>query len=106
MTHLEDACVSAADEAIARAEATLKDCCLHMDSCHRPMVARWLTAAEGIRLWNHAGHAVSGGIKDAALAAGLERWLLRYEAMWREVSRESELWRIRDVTVWYANELR
>jgi hypothetical protein len=26
--------------------------------------------------------------------------------MWREVSRESELWRIREVCTWYANELR
>ena len=36
----------------------------------------------------------------------LERWLRRYQAMWREVSKESEIWRIRDVTVWHTNELR
>ena len=77
-----------------------------MDTANRGMIARWLLGAEAIELWNHAAHAVAAGEKDAALAARLERWLRRYQAMWREVSRESELWRIRDIAVWYANELR
>ena len=104
--HAEDARILAADEAVARAVEGLQGCCLHMDAANRPMVARWLVAAEAIRLWNHVGHAVAEGRKDANLAARLERWLRRYEAMWREVSRESELWRIRDVAVWYADQLR
>lgn len=106
MGHLTDEAICAADENIDAAVAGFQDCCLHMEAVHRPMIANWLVAAEGIRLWNHVGHVVSEGRKDAALATQLERWLRRYQAMWREVSRESELWRIRDVVVWYANELR
>lgn len=106
MGHLPDDAIYRADEAIDHAVADLKKCALHMDAAQRPMVANWLIAAEGIRLWNHVGHAVSAGPKDAALASQLERWFCRYQGMWREVSRESELWRIREVCTWYADELR
>lgn len=106
MGHLPEERIPAADEAIARAVEGLQECCLHMDAAYRPMVANWLLAAEGIRLWNHVSHAVSAGEKNPLLATRLERWLRRYQAQWREVSRESELWRIRDVAVWYADELR
>ena len=106
MGHLPDDEISRADEAIAHAVEGLKECALHMDAAQRPMVASWLIAAEGVQLWNHAGHAVSAGQKDAVLAMRLERWFRRYQGMWREVSRESELWRIREVCTWYADELR
>lgn len=106
LSHAEDARIQVADEAITLAEEGLRACCLHMDAAHRPMIANWLVAAEGIRLWNHVGHGITAGCKDASLAARLERWLHRYEVMWREVSRESELWRVRDVAKWYADELR
>ena len=106
MGRLADEAVRAADEAIARAVAGLQDCAPHMDAAQRPMLANWLLAAEGIRLWNHVGHAVSAGEKNPSLAAGLEKWFRRYQAQWREVSRESELWRIREVCTWYADALR
>ena len=96
----------AAEKIIEDAVAGLQACCWHMDVAQRPMVDKWLLAAEGIRLWNRVGPAVYAGEKDPALAAGLERWFRRYQPMWREVSRESELWRIREVCTWYANELR
>ena len=102
----EAALVAAADETIARETAAVKACALHMDAAHRGMIARWMIGAEAIALWNHAAHAVASGEKDTALATRMERWLRRYQAMWREVSKESELWRIRDIAVWYANELR
>ncbi len=95
-----------ADAAISRAEEGLKACCPQMDAADRPIIANYLAAAEAIRLWNHAGHAVTAGEKNPALAAQLERWFRRYQAMWREVSRESELWRVREVTAWYAEQLR
>ena len=96
----------AAQQRIGEAERALREACLHMEEPHRPMIAKWLNAAEAIRLWDAAYHAVCRERKDAQLAQALERWLQRYEAMWREVSKESELWRIRDVTVWYAAQLR
>ena len=100
------ALIAAADATIARETAALKACARCIDEAGRGMIARWLLGAEAIHLWNHAAHAVATGDKDAALAMKMERWLRRYQAQWREVSRESELWRIRDVAVWYANELR
>ena len=106
MGHQPEEALAAADAAIDRAVVGLQECCLHMDAAQRPMVMCWLTAAEGVRLWNHAGHAVSAEQKDPALAARLEKWFRRYQRMWREVSRESELWRIREVCSWYAEELR
>ncbi len=106
LAHLPDDDIARADEMINRASAGLKAACAHMDAADRPVIANYLLAAEGIRLWNHTGHAVSAGEKNPALAARLERWLRRYQAMWRETSRESELWRIRDMAVWYANQLR
>ena len=106
MGHLPDDVVCQADEAIDRAVAGLKECALHMDAAQRPMLMNWLIAAEGVRLWNDVGHAVSAGRKNTALANSLERWCRRYQQMWREVSRESELWRIREVCTWYAEQMR
>ena len=96
----------ASQRMIARAEEDLRQVCLHMEASFRPMTARWLIAAEAMRLWDAAYHTLCLKQKDAALAQALERWLQWYEGMWREVSKESELWRIRDVTVWYAQQLR
>ncbi len=106
LTRKADADLACADEAIAHAEAGLKACCAHMDAADRPIIANYLVAGEAIRLWNHVGHAVTAGEKNPALAAQLERWFRRYQAMWREVSRESELWRVREMAVWYADQLR
>lgn len=89
-----------------QAERALRACCMQMDTAQRDMIGRWLNGAEAIRLWDAAYHLVCQGKQDASLAQRLERWLHRYEAMWRETSAESELWRIRDVTVWYADRLR
>ena len=106
MPHLADDQLAAADAVADQAIVGLYACCPHMDAAARPMIDKWLLAARGIRLWNHVAHTVSAGQKDAALATQLEKWMRRYQAMWREVSRESELWRIREVCTWYANELR
>ena len=78
----------------------------YVDEGARPMLPRWLNAAEASRLWDAAYHKVIQGQRDPETAQALERWLYRYEQQWREVSKESELWRIRDVTMWYAQKLR
>ena len=102
---VEEACFLAGQERVLTAEAALRDCSLHLAPAIRPMVARWLNAAEAIRLWDVAYHTVLKGEKSTETAQALLRWLQRYEAQWREVSKESELWRIRDVTAWYADRL-
>ncbi len=42
----------------------------------------------------------------SVLAAQLEEWFYDYKALWRSVSRESELYRIQDVVFRYADMLR
>ena len=106
MGRLPEEKLRTADGIVEQASEGLQACCPHMDASMRPMIGKWLLAADGIRLWNHVAHTVSAGEKNPALAAALERWFRRYQQMWREVSRESELWRIREVCTWYANELR
>ena len=102
---VEDARFLAGQERVLTAEAALRDCSLHLAPAIRPMTARWLNAAEAIRLWDAAYHTVLKGERSTETAQALLRWLHRYEAQWREVSKESELWRIRDVTAWYADRL-
>ena len=40
------------------------------------------------------------------LAEELENWLYHYKEIYRSVSRESELSRIQEIIVWYADYLR
>lgn len=40
------------------------------------------------------------------LAGELEKWMYEYKKVWRESSRESELYRIEEVFYWYADALR
>lgn len=101
-----DARLNGTQQKMRICEDELRECCLQMDEAGRASAARWLCAAEAMRLWDAAYHTVLKGEKAPDTAQALERWLLRYEAQWREVSKESELWRIREVTVWYAQQLR
>ncbi len=93
-------------EKVRAMAARIEQRCAELRSTGSPMVSRWLIAAEAIALWNRVGACISAGEKAPELAINLEKWLYRYEMMWREVSRESELWRIRDVARWYAEQLR
>ncbi len=70
------------------------------------MMARWLNAAEAIRLWDAAYHYTLTGSKSPETAQALERWLHRYERQWREVSQEAEMWRMREVVRFYAEGMR
>ena len=106
---LESCDASKVSEANAKLDeiiSELRKCCMTMDSSMRPMLECWQIAAEGVKVWNLVGASVQAGKKDAALAEKLERWYALYERMWRTVSQESELWRIRDVMGWYADQLR
>lgn len=90
-------------DAVARALTALA---AQMDTSARGMLHSWLTACEGLQVWNLAGAAVAAGRRDTAVAQRLERWLRQYEQLWRQVSKESELWRIREMVRWYAGQLR
>ena len=98
--------VPAANEKLSKIIDMLKKCSLSMDADKRSMTARWILVSEGMKLWNLVGASVMDGRKETALSNALENWFRLYERMWHEVSQESELWRVRDVIHWYADELR
>ncbi|MBQ7867032.1 MAG: family 20 glycosylhydrolase [Clostridia bacterium] len=104
--HCDESRVKEANANLDNVIAELRKCCLTMDTSARSMMECWQLAIEGMKVWNLVGAAVKAGKKDAALAEKLERWYYLYERMWRSVSQESELWRIRDVMGWYADQLR
>ena len=86
-----------------------------MDSRTKGLVKPYLTAMDAIRLFNELGRVVAsraygknyGSLPDAwKLAEELENWLYHYKEIYRSVSRESELSRIQEIIIWYADYLR
>ncbi|MBE5795379.1 MAG: glycoside hydrolase [Clostridiales bacterium] len=101
--------LSGIEDANQRADNVAKGltaCIPHMDSTARCALHGWLVACEGIQVWNLTGAAIKEHRRDSAVAQRLERWLRQYELQWRQVSKESELWRIREMVRWYAAILR
>lgn len=98
--------VPQANAALEGISEALQQCICSMDTSTRPVATDWLIAIEGVSLWNQVGVSVASQTKNPPLAARLENWFHLYEEMWRSTSHESELWRIRDVVNWYADELR
>jgi len=98
--------VAEANDRIEAVAQSLKECVSQMDSSTRSLLHGWLVACEGIQVWNLTGTAVKEQRRDVTLAQRLERWLWQYEQQWRQVSKESELWRIREMVRWYAKRLR
>lgn len=85
------------------------------DPRKRDALVPYLTAAEGILLWNQVGKAVASREyhiffdslpHDPALAAALETWFYRYKEQYRRVSRQSELGRTEALICWYGDYLR
>lgn len=81
----------------------------------RGLVKPYILAAEASQLFNQIGailqqrkygEASNTNDNPQELAGRLEQWFYQYKAVWRTVSKESELYRLQEVIVWYANELR
>ncbi len=86
-----------------------------IEKSQRSRVAAYLTGLKGMELFAQAGSLIgekefgikrTEGIRGKALAGMLEEWFYDYKALWRSVSRESELYRIQNVVYWYADFLR
>lgn len=77
-----------------------------MDRTKRSLVKAYIIAAQGIKLWNETGLAIKEQRRDSDLAVRLEYWYHSYKELWRECSKESELYRIGEVVFWYADLLR
>ena len=87
----------------------------HLDTTKRDQVKPYIVAAEGMVLFNTIGATLCKelyGVDSKAaenskiLAEQLEHWFYVYKEVWRTVSRESELYRIQNVILWYADKLR
>jgi hypothetical protein len=87
----------------------------HLQADKRSLIKPYILAAEATQLFNSIGATLQqlkyGASNDAAvnpgeLASRLEKWFYQYKTIWRSISKESELYRIQEVIVWYADELR
>lgn len=78
----------------------------------RSLIKAYLVAVDGMILFNNIGAAIACGKYKAAgeakkgLAKELEYWFYDYKEVWRTVSRESELYRLQEIIIWYADLLR
>lgn len=114
LSQIED--VDEKNRKLVQAEAAMYALSRRMDVRKREELKAYLVAMEGIRLFNELGMTVTGraygkqfaqGLPDAwELASKLENWLYHYKEVYRQVSRESELGRIQEVVIWYADYLR
>lgn len=86
-----------------------------IEKSQRSRAAAFLIGIRGMELLIKAGSfvgekefAIKGAesISGKELAGMMEEWFYDYKALWRSVSRESELYRIQNVIFWYADLLR
>lgn len=93
----------------------LYDTMMSMEESKRSLVKEYLIMAKAILLFNNIGAILKNnrfggsetiGLSPAQTAAALECWWNDYKAIWREHSKEGELFRIQDVLFWYADLLR
>ncbi|HEX3075921.1 MAG TPA: glycoside hydrolase family 20 zincin-like fold domain-containing protein [Lachnospiraceae bacterium] len=86
-----------------------------LDSSKRSVVKPYLVAASGMLIFNKIGNTIiefvtnntiPSQLDPSKLAVDLEYWFKDYKEIWREQYKESELYRIMEVIVWYADYLR
>ena len=100
-----------ANTEILRIREELQYRIMKLEETQRYRIRAYLIAIDAICIWNDIGKVILSGNEKvdpdgALLAEKLEKWFQYYCGIWREVSRESELWRVREVVDWYANFLR
>ena len=86
----------------------------HLPVEQKKQIHAYLIALQGMILLQKLGMVLAGDQTSdetcsgqrCALAEELEYWLYDYKALWRSVSRESELFRIQHVICCYADWLR
>lgn len=86
-----------------------------IDSQKINVIKKYLVASRGIVLLNELGavigkylHSIDVEVKEEPkkLAISIENWFRDYSEIWRSDNKESELFLVRDVIVWYADLLR
>lgn len=115
LTALDFSGVKAANEVINQGINNLYRNLKHLDCNKKVLVKPYIVAAEGMEIFNIIGAVMCQklyGVKNEVqadpkvLAEQLEHWFYHYKEVWRSVSKESELYRIQDVILWYADRLR
>lgn len=81
----------------------------------RYLVKAYALAVEGIMTFNKIGAVLCRAGEQSGkenygeldeLAQRLENWFYHYKECWRRSSKEAELYRLQDVILWYADQLR
>lgn len=110
--------LSGAEEALGRLESIadrLRRIMPDLPAGTNRMLHACFVALRGIELFLKTGVALSARdyrtepsvcVDPVLLAGELEEWFMYYKEIWRSVSRESELYRIQGVVLWYADLLR
>jgi hexosaminidase len=104
--------VATANEELGNLKRKLYEGLIFMKPEKRPLIKAYLVAVDGMMLFNNIGAAIAhaqsptAGEANKGLAAELEYWFHDYKEIWRTVSRESELYRLQEVIIWYADLLR
>lgn len=104
--------VLAANQELDKVKREIYESISVMQQEKRNLVKAYLVAIDGMIVLNEVGAAIANkkhnrlqdGVKD--LAVKLEYWFKDFKEIWRTVSRESELYRVQDVIIWYADLLR
>lgn len=104
-----------ANEMLRKNVEKLYHCMADMSPELRKNVTPYLLMADGMEILNIIGAEIEQyrfGVENSEAkdtketAERLERWYYDYAKLWRTVSRESELYRTRDMIFWYADYLR
>lgn len=104
--------IPAANEELRKLKRELYEGLTFMKPEKRELIKAYLVAVDGMILFNNIGAAIShakykvAGEAKKGLAAELEYWFYDYKEIWRSASRESELYRVQELIIWYADLLR
>lgn len=104
--------VPAANEALKIIKRELYEGINFLKPEKRDLIKPYLVAVNGMELFNDIGAAIAhekygvSGEAKKSLAIELEYWFHEYKEIWRTVSKESELYRLQELIIWYADLLR
>lgn len=117
-SHIEDldfAKAQVANEDLALLKEKIYRIVSSMDTSKRSVSKTYLVAIDGMILFNQIGMLIGAkkfhgchpvGIEAWNVSSNLEKWLMQYKEIWRSKEKESDLYRIQEVVMWYADFLR
>jgi hypothetical protein len=107
--------IMAANDQLTVIIKELYDTIRYLQADKRSLIKPYILAAEATQIFNSIGATLQqlkyGTLNKVVdrpdeLACRLEHWFYQYKIIWRSISKESELYRLQEVIVWYADELR